>query len=207
MGFNIIDKSGKHIGWTLEIFDVLDTELTFQDDTIEISEDIEILKSIKISEIKNTVNMLINNTDWQLQRSTERDSLGVELLENDTPKAILGYREAIRRANNRAEAEVKALENIEDINNFTWEVLPEDYPDNKSLTHLEFLRRFTLEERISIIEARGNNSALADYMQMLNIAKYISLTDPDVISGINTLEAAGIISVGRANEILTGVIE
>lgn len=201
MGFNILDKDGKHIGWTASEFEN-DSELQFIDDTLEIAPDIDMVKADKVNAIKQQASDLIADTEWQLQRATERDALGMTLLESETPKAILSYREAVRRASNRAETELNKLRAINTVNAFTWQVEPTDYPSNKSLTHLEFLRRFTSDERIAITQAGLSNTAIADYINMLDVAKFVNTTDGDVAAGVQALEAAGVIDLGRANEIL-----
>lgn len=202
MGFNILDRGCNHVGWTASEFDN-DDNLQFIDDTLEIAPDIDTLKANKVQAIKQQATQLIADTEWQLQRASERDSLGVTLLESETPKAILSYREAVRRASNRAEIELNKLRSIKTVNAFTWQVEPTDYPDNTALTHLEFLRRFTATERVTITAASAQNPALADYMKMLDSAKLINLSDADVAAGVSTLEQAGIITAGRANEILS----
>lgn len=201
MGFNILDKDGNHIGWTASEFEN-DSDLQFVDDTLEIAPDIDTLKANKVKAIKQQATQLLADTEWQLQRATERDALGMTLLESETPKAILSYREAVRRASNRAETELNKLRAVNTVNAFTWQVEPTDYPSNKSLTHLEFLRRFTSDERIAITQAGLSNTAIADYIKMLDVAKFINTTDSDVAAGVQSLEAAGVIDVGRAAEIL-----
>ena len=201
MGFNILDKDGKQIGWTASEFEN-GSDLQFIDDTLEIAPDIDALKTNKVEAIKQQASQLLADTEWQLQRAQERDRLGVALLESETPRAILSYREAVRRASNRAETELNKLRAVNTVNDFTWQVEPTDYPNNKSLTHLEFLRRFTSDERIAITQAGLSNTAIADYIKMLDVAKSINTTDSDVAAGVQSLEAAGVIDVGRAAEIL-----
>ena len=201
MGFNILDSNGKQIGWSADVFDN-DSELRFIDDTQAIEPDINVLKSNKLADIKQAAQSMLASTDWQLQRAHERDSLGVSGADIDTPKQVLAKREAIRRASNRAESEIIALTDSNAVVTYVLGVLDTDYPDSKSLTHLEFLRRFTAVERVSIADASTQNAALADYMTMLNSAKLINLDDADVAGGVTMLEAAGVIAVGRASEIL-----
>lgn len=201
MSFNILDKEGKQIGWTASEFEN-DSDLQFVNDTLEIAPDIDKLKANKAEAIKQQASKLLTDTEWQLQRAQERDALGMTLLESETPKAILLYREAVRRASNRAETELNKLRAVNTVNAFTWQVEPSDYPSNKSLTHLEFLRRFTSDERIAITQAGLSNTAIADYIKMLDVAKFVSTTDSDVAAGVQALEVAGVIDVGRATEIL-----
>lgn len=71
-----------------------------------------------------------------------------------------------------------------------------------NLTKLEFLNRFTAEERIGIRAAAQASPAIADYLAMLDAAQDVSLIDPRTIGGAQALEAAGLIGAGRAAEIL-----
>lgn len=70
------------------------------------------------------------------------------------------------------------------------------------LTKLEFLNRFTADERIAIRAAAQSNAAIADYLAMLEAAQNVSLTDPRTISGAQALETASLIASGRAAQIL-----
>lgn len=204
MGFNILDKEGNHIGWTASEFDN-GSELQFVDDTLEIAPDIDTLKANKIKAIKQQAAQMIADTDWQLQRANERDSIGVKADDIDTPKQVLAKRESIRRASNRSESEVNALTDATAINDYVMSIQDADYPSSKPLTRLEFLRRFTESERVAITTAAAQNPILHDYMQMLNAAKLINMTDVDVAGGVTMLEQAGVIGTGRASEILQGV--
>lgn len=70
------------------------------------------------------------------------------------------------------------------------------------VTKLAFLNRFTAEERIGIRAAAAQSPAIADYLAMLDAAQDVSLIDPRTITGAQALEAAGLISAGRAAQIL-----
>lgn len=70
------------------------------------------------------------------------------------------------------------------------------------LTKLEFVNKFTDEEFKGIMIASKNNADIELWMLKFNLATYISLEDPQTIAGVKTLEAVGLIGVGRANEIL-----
>ena len=123
MGFDII-KDGQVIGWTASKY--ADDSVTFVDDTLDIEQDIDTLKANKVQAIKQQATQLLADTDWQLQRANERALLGIKVLERESVNSILIYRESIRKASNRAEAELKKLSNVEDINKFTWEIKTED---------------------------------------------------------------------------------
>ena len=77
-------------------------------------------------------------------------------------------------------------------------------PVGRAMTKLEFLRRFTATERVTLRQAATQNPYLADYMNLLELAGEIRTDDPDTVSGLGMLEAAGLIEPGRAAEILGG---
>ncbi len=65
-----------------------------------------------------------------------------------------------------------------------------------SLTQLEFLRRFSAEERIAI--RSSDNPIIVDFLHLLNLAQEIKTDDPDTIAGVNYLETLNLIAEGRA---------
>lgn len=69
-------------------------------------------------------------------------------------------------------------------------------------TKLEYLRRFTQDERIAIREAAKTVPTLDDYLQLLELAEEVRSDDPDIIGALTMLEAVGLIGAGRAAEIL-----
>lgn len=71
-------------------------------------------------------------------------------------------------------------------------------------TKLEYLRRFTQDERIAIRTAAKSVPQLEDYMALLELASEVRSDDPDIIAALNMLEGAGLIGEGRAQEILNG---
>ena len=77
-------------------------------------------------------------------------------------------------------------------------------PVNHTLTKLEYLRRFTVEERVTIRAAAAQNPVLADYMQLMELAQEINTGDADTVAAVTMLEQAGLIAAGRAQEILNG---
>lgn len=74
----------------------------------------------------------------------------------------------------------------------------------RTLTKLEYLRRFTVDERVAIRAAAASNPLLADYLQLMELATEIDTADPDTVSAVTMLEQAGLIDAGRAEEILYG---
>ena len=81
-------------------------------------------------------------------------------------------------------------------------VEPAPDPVGVTLTRLEYLRRFTDTERKTIRAAARVNDALDDYLYMLEMAEEVRTDDPVTMAGVHALEAAGLIGVGRAAEIL-----
>ena len=70
------------------------------------------------------------------------------------------------------------------------------------LTKLQYLRRFTSDERVAIRQAAKVETVLEDYLSMLALAEDIDTTDVDTVAAVNILEQSGLLSVGRAEEIL-----
>ncbi len=77
-------------------------------------------------------------------------------------------------------------------------------PNSYTWTKLEYLRRFTQDERIAIRTAAKQVPALEDYLQLMELATEVRSDDPDVMGALQMLEAAGLIGAGRAQEILNG---
>lgn len=84
-----------------------------------------------------------------------------------------------------------------------------DYCANLASQHLnsriepfDFLNRFTPAERAAIRTAALTNGALADYVAMVSAAKTVVLTDQLTVTGVQSLETAGLIAAGRAAQIL-----
>lgn len=69
------------------------------------------------------------------------------------------------------------------------------------LSQLEFLRKFTAEERISV--RSSIDPMVIDFLHLLNLAQNIRLDDPDTIAGINYCESIGLLAEGRAAQILS----
>ena len=74
----------------------------------------------------------------------------------------------------------------------------------RTMTQLEYLRRFTVEERVAIRAAAAHNPVLADYLQLMELAQDINTGDADTIAAVTLLEQTGLIAPGRANEVLNG---
>jgi hypothetical protein len=76
-------------------------------------------------------------------------------------------------------------------------------PETLVCTRLEFLRRFTVVERVAIRGARKGDPMLDDFMALLEAADAVyPQTDPDVAAGLEYLEALGMLGKGRREEIM-----
>lgn len=87
---------------------------------------------------------------------------------------------------------------------------PAPVPAPRHITQLAFLSRFTDPEAIAIdlasIGATQQAAAMRRYLSKVNAATYIDLDRPDTRAGVLALEAAGILSAGRALVILDAPI-
>jgi hypothetical protein len=78
------------------------------------------------------------------------------------------------------------------------------YPDPQTkLTRLQFRSRFTSSEKAVIYSAADASISVKIWLDDLAVAEFIDLSDPSTIAAVQGLEAAGLISAGRATEILT----
>ncbi len=75
-----------------------------------------------------------------------------------------------------------------------------------SWDEFDFRRRFTREERKTILAASKVNDDIAEFEALLQAAgrtgTRIHADDPDLIDGVTALETGGLIAEGRAAEIL-----
>lgn len=144
---------------------------------------------------------------WRLERAQERAKIGAP---GETVAQVLTEREAVRRASNRAELEVQALTDIAAIEAFTWEVTTADYPVSTLVTRLAFLSRFTDAEAVAIdlagIGETAEAASVRRYVNKIEAAAFIDLSREDTRSGVQALEALGILAAGRAAEILDAPI-
>jgi len=84
-------------------------------------------------------------------------------------------------------------------------------PLGPRITRLAFLNRFTDAEAIAIdlasIGETVEAATLRRYMAKVNAATYIDLTREDTRAGVQALEVMGILGSGRAEEILSEVVD
>lgn len=90
----------------------------------------------------------------------------------------------------------------------TYEAPAEPLPH---VTRLAFLNRFSDAEAIAIdLASQGATAqaaAMRRYQSKVSAATYIDLSRPDTRSGVQALEAAGLLAAGRATEILDAPIQ
>ena len=87
-----------------------------------------------------------------------------------------------------------------DGTDWSFYVPPVPEPAPVLLTPLQFLRRFTLAERIAVRNAM--NPIIMDFLNLIALAQDIQTTDPDTQQGIGYLAQQGLIAPERVAEIL-----
>lgn len=84
-------------------------------------------------------------------------------------------------------------------------------PEDKRITRLAFLSRFTDAEAVAIdLASQGATVEAAymrRYMQKVNAATFIDLANPDTRNGVIALEDAGLLAEARADEILNAPVQ
>ena len=150
--------------------------------------------------VKQQAAALINASAWRLERAREQETIGRPSRHSSVQ--VLAYREAIRRASNRAEAELDKLEDDAAVQTYQLTVLPEDYPPISTISPLTFVRRFNGEERRRLNAARATDPVLDDWLHLLTYAQSIDLQDQDTIAMVQHLEEHKLIDTGRSAEIL-----
>lgn len=70
------------------------------------------------------------------------------------------------------------------------------------ITKREFLDRVFPEEYAAIKEAANTNHLVDYFWQKFLVSEYIDISHSDTVAGLNLMEQAGLLSVGRAKEIL-----
>lgn len=93
----------------------------------------------------------------------------------------------------------------------------EPEPEPRRVTKLAFRQRFTQPERVALeiaalddpgaeMPVRAQAAALRSYLADVQSATFIDLERPDTRSGVQALEAGGLLAPGRAAEILDAEI-
>ena len=96
----------------------------------------------------------------------------------------------------------------------SWEIAPAPEPpepiveqEDKRITCLAFLQRFTLAERMAIRAARAADGVVDDFMGMVDAATYIDLDREDTEQGVGYLVTKGHVTAERAEAILTAPVQ
>lgn len=84
---------------------------------------------------------------------------------------------------------------------------PEPVIEPIRITKLAFKQRLTQTERIAIRAAASSNPVVYDFLDILDSATFVDLQRQDTIDGINAMESAGLLAVGRATEILNAPVQ
>lgn len=80
--------------------------------------------------------------------------------------------------------------------------LPTPVPPSRILTRLAFLDRFSVQELTTLYTAAPASPQIQVWLDMYRVSDEINLDDPRLVAGVEGLESAGILSVGRAAEVL-----
>jgi hypothetical protein len=84
---------------------------------------------------------------------------------------------------------------------------PPPAPDyGTKISRLALKLRMTVDERKGIRAAAESNADVFDFMDLLSDSTYIDLTRAETVGGVNSLETAGLLGPGRADEILTDAV-
>lgn len=70
------------------------------------------------------------------------------------------------------------------------------------ISSLQFINRFTKDERFAIYQAASISPQLNDFMYQLSATKNIDLTNEEFLIGVNALVSNGLITQDRANIIV-----
>lgn len=87
---------------------------------------------------------------------------------------------------------------------YQWDVYSLDFiiKANAHMTKLQFLRRFTTQERIAIRELAKTDAIVFDAMSLMDMADYVDINDTDVVQMCGYFAYVGAITSTRAMEIL-----
>jgi hypothetical protein len=137
--------------------------------------------------------------DWKLERAREREQAGIGSLTDVA--AILTMREEIRQSSNSAEARLLTLNEYSEIDFFTWRV-DVTLPVPRLISQQAFSARLTDVELAGIIEAATHYAPIGAWLERFRATKTLDLDSPILSAGVTALEIAGLLSAGRAQQIL-----
>lgn len=73
--------------------------------------------------------------------------------------------------------------------------------ENRTLTHVQYMGRFSAGELEALYGAAAHNIAVHVWLKKFELADNIWLDDPMTVQGLNDMEASGLLEPGRAAEI------
>ena len=87
-------------------------------------------------------------------------------------------------------------------------VVAEEYEEDdpiprKKLTRYEFRSQFTTAEKVAMYDS--TDTIIKIFLDDIQAAEYIDVTDQATIDGVAYLEAQGLIAAGRSADILAGI--
>ena len=69
------------------------------------------------------------------------------------------------------------------------------------LTHLQFMTRFTMAERLAIRAAAKADPVIDDFLELLSISDYVYPTHPMTQAGLQYMVSQGLLTEERASEV------
>ena len=133
---------------------------------------------------------------------TDKD--GISNYNTDVDRLLAdGYKKVIWSAEPEA-VEGKIIETVylETADNIIEGKFLVNNPEANKLTPLEFMNRFNDSELAAIYTASKTVIQIEIWLAKFNRASFIDISDALTIAGLQGLEGAGLIGVGRANQIL-----
>lgn len=88
-----------------------------------------------------------------------------------------------------------------------YQIIDDDPPPiiRNQLTRYEFRSRFTTAEKVAMYDS--TDTIIKIFLDDIQAAQYIDVTEQDTIDGVAYLEAQGLIAAGRSTDILAGIPE
>ena len=157
-------------------------------------------KASRIAAIKAEAASYLDASSWKLERAREREQAGwVQVAD---VAAVLAERESVRRSSNSAEDAVLALTDLAAVQAYRWQPDAVAVAVPRLLTHEQFIQRFTEAEWQAMTEAARANAAMDAWMLRFSMATVINLDDLSTKAGVQALELAGLLAMGRAAQVL-----
>lgn len=72
----------------------------------------------------------------------------------------------------------------------------------RQITKLQYMNRFSDTELVTLYTLAKSNIQIEIWLEKFKLAEFVNLDDPYTIQGVQVLELMGLLSAGRAGEIL-----